>query len=103
MTHPVGTIVKLKLEMLGNPKDSLGVAFNDYGDGTQFIFANGNYDGFSIEEQEMFVEHVGFDESVAKYKFTNVIQLSNDFASGMFNTVFVHDKFLRTTFTEDVL
>lgn len=92
MTYPVGTIVKLKLEMLGNPGGSLGVAFNDFTTGTQFIFANGNYDGFSIEEQEMFVDRAGFDEKVAEYKFTNVIQLSNDFASGMFNTVFNQKK-----------
>jgi hypothetical protein len=68
------------------------VAFNDYATGTQFIFANGNYDGFSIEEQEMFVDHVGFDENAAKYQFTNVIQLSNDFAGGRFNTVFNQEK-----------
>jgi hypothetical protein len=92
MTYPVGTIVKLKLEMLGNPEGSLGVAFNDHGEGTQFIFKNGNYDSFSIEEQEMFVEHVGFDETISMYPFTNVIQLSNDFASGMFTKVFNQDK-----------
>jgi len=90
MTHPVGTIIKLKLEMLGNPEGSLGVAYEECTledhKGTSFIFANGSYDGFSEEEQEMFVEKVGFADM--QYKFTNVIQLSRDFQDGRFNKIF---------------
>jgi len=89
MTHPVGTIVKLKLEMLGNPEGSLGVAYEEDTldhKGTSFIFANGNYDGFDEEEQKMFVEKVGFADT--QYKFTNVIQLSRDFQDGRFSTIF---------------
>ena len=43
----VGTICKLKVDCLGNKAGTLGVVFNDYGDGFQVIFENGSYDGIS--------------------------------------------------------
>jgi len=62
----IGTIVKLKKEMLGNLPGTLGVVFNVYDDfdypdklGAQVIFQNGDYDGFSIKEQILFLEDVG--------------------------------------------
>jgi len=92
MSYPVGTLVKLKIEMLGNPKESLGVAYEEYvldnHKGTSFIFRNGNYDGFSEEEQILFVDKVGFDLDLSQYKFTNVIQLTRDFYDGMFVNAF---------------
>lgn len=90
----VGTIVKLKVPCLGNPIGAVGVGFNDYGDGCQFIFENGDYDGFSSRlddiisgsEQDTFLEKVGFDEDVATYQFRNVMQVSQDFRNGFFNS-----------------
>jgi len=84
----VGTTVKLNRPVLGNESGTYGVCFNDYGTGGQIIFPNGNYDGFSTEEQEQFLVKIGFDYSVAKYLFTNVIQLSYDFEAGTFDSVF---------------
>lgn len=89
---PVGTVVKLKLTCLGNIPGTLGVCFNEYSDGSQFIFKNGEYDGFSIipygeldkSELEEFLEVVGFDDELSNYKFKNVMKVSQDFRKGIF-------------------
>ena len=95
----VGTICKLKVPMLGNETGTLGVVFNDYGDGVQVIFENGNYDGFSSKvrmggsgadpmrdsETLAFLEEIGFEESLAGYQFKNVMQVAEDFRKGLFN------------------
>lgn len=90
-----GTIVHLKVNCLGNKIGTLGVGFNDYISGCQFIFENGEYDGFSIEkyfeekqsEQILFLEEIGFDKEISNYKFKNVMQVSQDFRNGFFNSV----------------
>jgi hypothetical protein len=97
MIMKVGTIVRLKVDCLGNKAGTLGVVFNDYGDGFQAIFKNGNYDGFSTThrvligetkqvEADYFLEEVGFEQSVvAAYQFRNVIQVSRDYRKGVFD------------------
>ena len=94
----VGIICKLKVDCLGNKAGVLGVVFNDYGDGFQVIFENGNYDGFSTRrnlpsqmrtedliEADFFLEEVGFEESLAAYPFRNVMQVSADYRDGVFD------------------
>ena len=88
-----GTIVKLKVECLGNNPDTTGVVFEEYDlgepGGSQVIFENGEYCGFSPSEQkEWFEEWRDFDDNVSDYQFTNVIQLSRDFDNGRFDSVF---------------
>jgi len=83
----VGSIVKLKQAMLGNSAGTIGVCYEEYnleGKGLSFIFKNGNYDGFSTEEREAFLEETGFNEKVSTYQFSNVMKLSMDFDSGVF-------------------
>jgi len=82
-----GSIVKLKVTCLGNSPDTIGVGFNDYGSGCQFIFENGNFDGFSTEEQKAYLDYVGYDPEIANYKFDNVIQLTLDFKNGVFDKI----------------
>jgi len=94
----VGTICKLKVDCLGNKAGTLGVVYYNYGEGVQAIFENGSYDGFSSTrplpsaipsegqiEADYFLEEVGFEESLASYQFTNVIQLSTDYRNGLFD------------------
>lgn len=99
----VGTICKLKVDCLGNKAGTLGVVFYGYDHGFQVIFENGKYDGFSTKcgvpigkapfiqretrqvEADYFLEEVGFEESLASYKFTSVIQVSNDFDLDVFS------------------
>ena len=91
----VGTIVKLRVDCLGNEKGTLGVVFYDYGGGSQAIFKNGNYDGFSETrkmpngqvEAEFFLEKTGFCDSLAGYQFKNVIAVEQDFRKGIFSEI----------------
>lgn len=88
----VGDIIKLKVSMFGNKKDDVGVVFEEYDiirkGGVSVIFRNGEYDGFSVDEQEEYLEKIGHNTSIEKYKFNSVIRLSKDFERGMFDTCF---------------
>ena len=88
----VGSIVKTKLEILGNPEGSIGVCYEEYKlgvlDGHSFIFENGEYDGFSKGEQEEMLEEIGESRSIQAYVFEKVMKLSDDFKAGMFDCVF---------------
>ena len=83
MYPKVGSLYSVKMPCLGNPEGTLGVCYETYNlsgcIGFSFIFQNGRYDGFSIEEVKFFLEFQGFDDSVSEYTFTNVMQLSQDF------------------------
>lgn len=84
----VGSVVKLKVPLLGNPMDAVGIAFNDYGSGTQFIFPNGELDGFDLEEQERFLEELGHEPALEAYKFSSVIRVYQNYQDGMFDVYF---------------
>jgi hypothetical protein len=83
----IGTLVKLNVPCLGNSIDTLGICYENYNigydQGVSIIFENGNYDGFSEQEQKDFltiIKHTNF-----QYNFTNVIQLNKDFDNGIFD------------------
>lgn len=85
---PIGTIVELKIECLGNPIGTRGICYEVYRldkPGSSFIFENGNYCGFSIDEQDQFFRVI--KEGHLDYSFTNVIQLSKDFNIGVFDVM----------------
>ena len=89
MKSMIGHKFALKWEMFGLPLGSIGYAFSEYPDfddpmelGVQIIFQNGNYDGFGVEEQNMFLTDLGMDERYANYNFTNVMQVTRDFNRG---------------------
>lgn len=85
-----GTLKRLKLDCLGNPKGTVGVCYEDYGAGASFIFPNGNYDGFSYEDEifTCFDDYEGFCPECADYNFQHVMQLSRDFNRGYFKPAF---------------
>jgi hypothetical protein len=94
----VGTIVRLKVDCLGNKHGAVGMVYYDYGNGSQVIFQNGNYNGFSETrrmkqvkpptEKEYFLEEIGFEPSLANYQFKSVLQVEEDFRKGVFDIVF---------------
>ena len=88
----VGTVVELKVACLGNSAGTEGVVYDTYnigdGPGASVIFPNGEYDGFSPEEQKSFLNVTRFASSVADYQFINVMRLSEDFNAGKFNQAF---------------
>jgi hypothetical protein len=88
----VGDIVKLTVPLLNNPMGTIGICYERYviGDrmGSSFIFENGHYDGFSPEEQKQMLEYLGHENGIAWYNFVNVMRLSLDFNSGVFEPHF---------------
>jgi len=88
----IGMRFRLKREILGNSAGTIGYVFNQYPDfdvdgefGFQIIFRNGDYDGFSFNERELYLEEDGFEEKYVDYEFQNVMQVSQDFADGYWN------------------
>jgi len=94
----VGDVVTLNTEMLGCRPGTRGVVFNTYQDfddsskeGVQVIFENGNYDGFSVTDQKLFLqdEYVTYIPFfVREYKFENVMKVSQDFENGFWDEIF---------------
>lgn len=82
MSLPVGSLVRLKISCLKNSPGVIGYVFNDYEQGSQVIFENGMYDGFSNGEIPIYLEVVGSSNFI--YDFTNVVQLGKDFEDGIF-------------------
>lgn len=80
-----GNIVRLKRDLLGNPAGAFGVCYGTYHlgerQGSSFIFENGEYDGFSLKEQNKMLSLVGHSAELTHYQFTNAIQLSADFSA----------------------
>lgn len=86
--YKVGDVVYLKTPCLGNKIGAPGVVIQQYdigyGPSVQIIFKNGEYDGFSPEEQSDFLAAVGHCTVLENYTFNNVIQLTRDFQRGVF-------------------
>jgi len=96
--YRIGDVVTLTLDCLGNSPGTRGVVFNRYPDfddmnkmGVQIIFENGEYDGFSYEDQQVFlkredVQYIPF--SIREYKFENVTKMSLQFKNGYWDEIF---------------
>ena len=90
----IGHVVKLTRACLGNPVGTVGFVVEEYKDfdgsekpGLQIIFANGEHDGFSVADQELFLEFVegNVHSKHARYEFTNVIRMYDDYKKGYWN------------------
>lgn len=96
--YRIGDVVTLNTAMLGCRPGTRGVVFNRYPDfddmnkmGVQVIFENGEYDGFSYEDQQTFLEkeHVKYIPFfIREYEFENVMKLSRDFKEGFWDEIF---------------
>ena len=91
----IGDLYKLRVPCLGNPADTIGVVFHEYVDfdvkggvGIQVIFKNGEYDGFSVYEQENFLTFVGHSVKNENYEFVNVLSVSKDYRKGRWDEDF---------------
>lgn len=80
----IGTVVRTNVDLMGNPKGSLGLCYDTYSGSSGFIFENGAYDSFSDEDQIM-LDYVGKSEKYSNYEFTSVAQLSQDYKDGKFD------------------
>lgn len=94
MNIHIGTKLKLKVSCLNNLEGSIGICYEVYNRDLykvySFIFPNGNYDGFSEKDLELFfdADYMKYETNVANYKFRNVIALSNDFKNGYWKNYF---------------
>ncbi len=83
MNLNVGDKVELLKTMLGNDSGTVGIVFYKYdGGGVQIIFPNGQYDGFSKNEQYNYLEFIEHVYKYENYLFENVVQVSIDFEKG---------------------
>jgi len=87
MSIPVGTIVKLKTNCLGNSPGTIGLCIEDYNAGSFIIFKNGEYDGFSNDDIKHFLDIVDYSYEHESYIFYNVMSLSDDYRRGKFDSV----------------
>lgn len=85
----VGQTVYLKKAMLGEPIGSKGYVYETYEDfddpqknAVSIIFSRGSYDGFSVKEQELFLEVGRVDQRYTMYDFKNVNQVYKDHQNG---------------------
>ena len=88
----IGDIVTLTVSCLGNKPGAIGVVYEEYYTMTQdrgvsIIFENGQYDGFSKQEQKDYLKSVGYFDEL-RYSFFNVTQLSREFNKGTFSKAF---------------
>lgn len=110
-TLQVGSVVRLRVACLGNPKGTLGVCYEEYvlggRDGYSIIFENGNYDGFSGEDEacyaeiKRYLEVIGYAPKLSDYQFTNVMRLSMDFEAGEFDGPLKYKDFIETEGSDD--
>jgi len=85
----VGQEVYLKKAMLGGTVGSKGYVYETYEDfdepeknAVSIIFSNAGYDGFSVKEQELFLEIGRVDQRYTMYDFKNVNQVYKDYLNG---------------------
>lgn len=80
----VGTVVRTNVDLMGNPKGSLGICYETYSGSSAFIFENGAFDSFT-EEDQLLLDYVGESDKYAHYEFKNVATLGQDYKDGKFN------------------
>jgi hypothetical protein len=94
----IGDLVALNMPCLRNPIGAVGVCYETYElcgpGGASFIFENGNYDGFSKLDQEIWLTYIG-QSNAFTYNFTNVMTLSRDFEQGVFAGALDHARLCR--------
>ena len=95
----IGDIVILRVEILGNTPGTRGVVYDLYDDfdildakGVSIIFENGMYDGFSVDDQFLFLDKeqtiTPVSNKIRDYKFKHVIKVSHDFENGFWDEIF---------------
>ncbi len=92
-TFQVGTIVTLKVSFMGEPIGTKCFVYENYGTdgGLSIISENGkDIGGFAYDEQH-YLEY--WNDSGKYYRFTNVMQLHDDFRKGLFKEFFILPKY----------
>lgn len=97
----VGTVVLLTKPILGNPIHTVGFCYETYTNGgASFIFENGEYDGFSEEDQNIFLHVIEFSYYLSDYHFINVSNLCEDYYCGIFSSILEPSDEMRNHFIQ---
>jgi hypothetical protein len=82
----VGDKYKLLVPMLGCKEGDIGYVYEEYqsgdGLGISLILSSSKYDGFSVWDQEHYLEYIGHCGRYEDYVFENVGKLIDDFRRG---------------------
>lgn len=94
-TYQIGSIVKIKTSFMGEPVGVKAFVYEHYsGGGLSVITENGkDLGGFSVDDQMDHLEY--YSDSGKTYHFKNVMQLHDDFRSGIFTPFFKIPKYER--------
>lgn len=97
----IGSICKLKRNLLGNSTGTMGVVYELYPDperpgelGISVIFQNGKYSRFSVKDQELILTECGFSPDCCGYLYRENQQLTTDFNNGFFVPAFLNGLYL---------
>lgn len=88
MELTVGSRVILLRDMMREKVGSIGFVVEEYpdfdknGNGVSIIFQNGSFDGFSVNEQNLFLQNLGVDSRYERYPFEHVMKVNKDYRNG---------------------
>jgi len=87
----LGQLVRLKIETMGCKVGTIGVCYHTYHivqPGCQVIFPNGEYCGFSLDEQSNYFELGQILPKYCDYIFKSVMIVSQQYHDGLFTDAF---------------
>lgn len=87
----VGTVVQTGVDWpaMNVLNGMIGVVYAVINETVMIIFENGEYCGFAPVEMKT-VNIIGFNAPISLYKFSNVMNLCNDYRRGLFDSVLKH-------------
>jgi hypothetical protein len=87
MRQPTGTVIKLKNDIVGQRKGTVGICIEE--NRNLILFPNGEFIEFNADESEDLLGVIGFAVPVSNYKFTSFLDTTLDFKKGIFNDTFM--------------
>lgn len=92
--YPVGTIVRLNAPLFGRMDGVKGIVVGHLKDEftskprCSVLFENSLHDSFLVEEQDKFLNKVGFSDKFSGYNYFNDDQIEEDWKNGLFTDIF---------------
>lgn len=87
MKQTVGTVIKLKSDIVGQRKGTVGISIDE--NRNLILFPNGEFIEFNEDESEDLLGVIGFSVPLSDYKFISFLDAALDFQKGIFNDAFM--------------
>lgn len=87
MKQITGTVIKLKSDIVGQRKGTVGISVDE--DRNLILFPNGEFIEFNDDESEDLLGVIGFSVPLSDYKFINFLDATLDFKKGIFDDAFM--------------